>query len=222
MGGMAPTIDQITSAFTDGFVHLTSREQRLAQVVYRLVATGQPAPTKAIAEAAGWPLGEVEERLDAWPAVFRNDEGAVVGFWGLATEAVTDHQIELDGIGTAWTWCSYDTLFITHLLGVTARVTSRCPTTGDQIRVAVSPDGVADVEPADAVVSLLTPDKPFDDNVRQTLCHYILFFASPNAAARWTERNPGTFSMPVADAFEVARRMNAAVFPALVGTGAPR
>jgi alkylmercury lyase len=130
--------------------------------------------------------------------------------------------MDIDGLGTAWTWCSYDTLFIAHLLGVTARVTSPCPVTGDQVRLVVSPDGASDVDPADAVVSLLEPDAPFDEQVRQTFCHYVLFFASPDAAETWIEDHPGTFWLPVADAFDVARRQNAAVFGALVGADAAR
>ncbi len=218
---MAPTVDEISTALIDGYVTFSADEQRLAQAVYRLLASGQPVPLEAIAAEAGWAVGDVEERLDTWPAVFRNDDGAVVGFWGLACEPVTGHRMDIDGIGTAWTWCSYDTLFIAHLLGVTARVTSPCPISGDRVRLTVSRDGVADVDPADAVVSLLTPDEPFDDNVRQTFCHYVLFYASPGAAETWIENNPGTFWLPVADAFDVARRTNAAVFPALVGVDAP-
>lgn len=217
---MAPDVDEISSAFITGYVTLTAEEQRLAQIVYRLLATGQPARPDAIAAAAGWNVDDVEQRLVVWPAVFRNDGGAVVGFWGLACEPVTDHRMDIDGTGTAWTWCSYDTLFIAHLLGVTARVSSLCPVTGDGVRLTVSSSGVADLEPAGAVVSLLTPDAPFDDNVRQSFCHYVLYFASPDAAEKWVGDNPGTFWLPVADAFEVARRTNAAVFPALVGGGA--
>lgn len=219
---MAPTVDQISSALINGLPTLSADEQHLARVVYRLLATGRPATLDAIAAEAGWAVGDVEASLDTTPAVFRSDDGAVVGFWGLAAEPVTGHRMDIDGIGTAWTWCSYDTLFIAHLLGVTARVTSPCPVTGDQVRLTVSPDGVSDVDPADAVVSLLEPDAPFDENVRQTFCHYVLFFASPDAAETWIEDNPGTFWLPVADAFDVARRQNAAVFPALVGADAAR
>lgn len=219
---MPPSIDDITAAFINGYLSLTADEQRLAQTVYRLLATGRPASPDVIATQAGWPLRDADERLSAWPAVFRDGDNAVVGFWGLASEPVTGHRMEFEGIGTAWTWCSYDTLFIAHLLDVTARVSSRCPTTGQTVRLTVSPDGVADVDPADAVVSLLAPDRPFDDNVRQTFCHYVLFFASPDAAETWIADNPGTFWLPVADAFEVAGRQNTAVFPALVGAGTAR
>lgn len=213
---MTPTIEEISRAFIDGFVTLDDEEQRLTRVLYRLLATGRPAPPDAIAGEAGWPVVEVVQRLDAWPAVFRNTDGAVVGFWGLAAEEVSEHRLEIEGVGTAWAWCAYDTLFIPPLLGVPARVTSPCPTTRETIRLTVSRDGVEDLEPATAVSSMLTPDMPFGDDVVQTLCHYVHFFASPDAAERWTGNHPGTFQLSVADAFEVARRANAGVFPAIV------
>lgn len=214
---MSPTIDEISTAFIAGYPKMTGEEQRLAQAVYRLLTSGRPAPVDAIAAAAGWARDATEARLDTWPAVFRNGDGAVVGFWGLAAEPVTSHRMDIEGSGTAWTWCSYDTLFIAHLLGVTARVSSVCATTREPVGLTVSPHGVTDVEPAEAVVSLLAPDRPFDDDVRQSFCHYVLFFASPAGAETWTHDHPGTFWLPVAHAFEVAERANAAVFPALVG-----
>jgi alkylmercury lyase len=214
---MTPTIDEISTAFIAGYPQLTDEEQRLAHAVYRLLATGRPAPVDAIATAVGWARDATAVRLDTWPAVFRDGDGGVVRFWGLAAEPVTSHRMDFEGCGTAWTWCSYDTLFIAHLLGVTARVSSVGATTRDPVGLTVSPHGVTDVEPAQAVVSLLAPDRPFDDDVRQSFCHFVLFFASPGSAEKWTHDNPGTFWMPVADAFEVAERTNATVFPALGG-----
>src|ERR687891_523779 len=196
---MAPTIDRITTAMIDGYPTFTTDEQHLAQVVYRLLAAGRPAAPEAIAAGAGWAVADVTQRLDAWPAVFRNDAGAVVGFWGLTCKPVTG-----------------------HLLGATAHISAHCSTTGQPVTFTVSPDGVRDVEPAEAAISLLQSDAPFDDDVRKTFCHYVLFFASPDAARRWTATNPGTFWLSLADAFEVAVGQNAAVFPALVGDPARR
>lgn len=210
-----PDIPEIAQAFVDGYPHLSPGDQHLALTVYRLLTTGQPATPDAVAEAAGQPIDNVRQRLDAWPAVFRNKDGAVTGFWGLTIEELTSHRLDLD-TGTLWTWCAYDTLFIPHLLDITTPVSSVCPTTGGSVRLTVSPDGVAGLDPAGAVVSLLTPDKPFDDDVRQSLCHFVHFFVSPDAAAAWTADHPGTFWVSVEDAYEIARRQNAAVYPTVV------
>ncbi|MGH9137984.1 MAG: organomercurial lyase [Acidimicrobiales bacterium] len=215
---MTPTIEQTSAAFIDASAFLRRpEEQRLARTIYRLLATGHPAPPTEIAARADRRVGDVEQLLDTWPAVFRDPDGAVVGFWGLASDKVSNHRFEVDGAGTAWAWCAYDTLFITRVLGATAEVSSLCPATGTTVRLTVTPDGVTDVEPSMAMVSLLRPGKPFDDDVIQNLCHFIHFFASPDAAEAWTAEHPGTFSLAVDDAFEVARQMTDAVFGAVTG-----
>lgn len=214
---MTPDIAQTAKAFVDGFPHLSTEDQRLAITLYRLLATGQPASAEAAAAAAGWTVDAVRERLDAWPAVFCNPDGAVVGFWGLAIEEVTSHRLDLDG-STVWAWCAYDTLFIPPLLEVTARVSSSCPTTGQRVRLTVTPEEVTGLAPAEAVVSLLTPEGLIDDDVRQSLCHFVHFFVSPAAAGTWTTAHPGTFSVSVGDAVEIARRQNAAVYPRVIDT----
>lgn len=147
---MTPTIEQISTALIHGYPPLSADEQHLARAVYRLLATGNAATTDAIAAEARWAPDDVDALLDTWWAVVHNADGAVVGFGGLAAEPVTDHRMDFEGIGTAWTWCSYDTLFVAHLLGATARVSSRCPVTGTEVRLTVTPDGVRGVEPADA------------------------------------------------------------------------
>lgn len=214
---MAADLDQITQAFIDGIPSLTPEEERLGHSIYRLLARGRPAALEMIAGAAGWSADAVAERLDSWGAVFRDRRGAVVGFWGFAIEELTGHRMDLGELGGGWGWCAYDTLFIPHLLDVTASVISLCPTTGQPVRLRVSRAGATDLAPAEAMVSMLAPDGPIDDNVLQTLCHFIHFFASPVAAEEWTAAHPGSIRVTVAHAFEMARRQNAAVYPTLVG-----
>lgn len=214
---MEPDLAQITQAFVDGVPDLSRDEQRLACSLYRLLAAGRPVSPEAVARAAGWTPAEVRRRLDSWGAVFRDRQGDVVGFWGMAIEELTGHRIDLGDVGSGWTWCAYDTLFIAHLLDVTATVQSPCPTSGELVRLRVSRTGVSDLEPADAVVSMLTPSGPFDDEVRETLCHYIHFFTSSEFADPWIGDHPGTYRITVTDAFEIARRQNAAIYPTLIG-----
>jgi len=41
------------------------------------------------------------------------------------------------------------------------------------------------VDPPETVVSFLSPQRPWADDVITTLCHYVLFFASPEAGRQW-------------------------------------
>jgi alkylmercury lyase len=114
-------------------------------------------------------------------------------------------------------WCAWDTLFLPELLGETARVTSRCPRTGREISLTVTPDGPADLAPPETVISFLVPETRFDANVIQSFCHFVHFFVSPAAVASWTAEHPGTFPLSVDDAYRLGKLTNRATFGAALG-----
>ncbi len=72
--------------------------------------------------------------------------------------------------------------------------------------MTVTPEGIKDLSPAPAVVSFIAPDKPFDFDVIETFCHYVLNFASRESAERWASERDGIILLPASDAFEVGRR----------------
>jgi alkylmercury lyase len=99
-------------------------------------------------------------------------------------------------------------------------VSSRCPVTGREISLIVSADGPDRVSPAGTVLSFLAPERPFDAHVVRSFCHFVHFFASEQAARKWTAEHPGTFTVSVDDSFRLGQRTNAAGFgAALVGAG---
>ena len=63
----------------------------------------------------------------------------------------------------------------------------------------------ADVEPATAVVWLVTPDAPA--SVRSSFCNQIHFFVSAEVAKDWRAEHRGACILPVADAYEAGRRL---------------
>lgn len=69
-----------------------------------------------------------------------------------------------------------------------------------EISLVVGPDGVEELSPATTVVSFLTPDRPFDQDVIMNFCHFVHFFTSPETAEKWTTEHPGTFVLSVEDA----------------------
>ena len=109
------------------------------------------------------------------------------------------------------TWFAWDTLFIPLLLNETATVTSESPATKKLVRVTVSPDGVKETDPEDAIVSVvvLDPDKGEIGSVEEAwsqFCHQVYFFASREEAEEWTANRNDIEILTVDEAFELGRR----------------
>jgi hypothetical protein len=201
----ATTVQELADAIATAAPPLDERERRIAVSVYELLAQGDPVTPTALAARAGVDEEVVVETLEGWPGVFRDDQGRVVGFWGLAVPKM-DHRFQAEGGKPIYAWCALDPFLIVPVIGRAARVESKDPVTGEAITMTVTPDGVEDVSPASAVVSFLVPDRPFDQDVIQSFCHFVLNFASRDSAERWASEREGIVLLPVADAFQVGIR----------------
>jgi alkylmercury lyase len=183
---------------------------RMTRPVIRRLAAGRPPTVDEIARASGVPAADVERTLRALPYVERDANGRVVSL--MVTTRPTDHVIDLDG-RTLYAWCALDTLIVAALLEHPVVIRSRDRRTGDAIRVELGADGLAVTEPSSAVMSWVGEIPP--DNfgrMRATICHHVHFFASREAAARWSAEHPGGAVLSMPDAVEAARRL-AAIFP---------
>lgn len=83
-----------------------------------------------------------------------DESGNIVG--AALTETKTPHALRI-GTRKLYAWCALDSLFIPGFLGETAQVESTCPGSGAQIQLTVTPEGVTDHVPCDAVVSIFMP-----------------------------------------------------------------
>ena len=208
-----PTIDDIAEAIQAAMPELDTTDQEIAVAIHRLMSSGQPVEPAAIARASGASLERLEERLGAWPGVYRDGQGRVVGFWGHAISPLDpEYRFLVDGT-TTYAWCALDTLFIPPLLGKAVQVESADPLTGETVSLVVDADGVRDVRPADAVVSMVVPDGPFGYDVIESFCHRVLFFASKASGGRWTALHQGTILLSVDEAFELGRYMTRRIAP---------
>jgi alkylmercury lyase len=185
---------------------LDAEQQRAAVVLYRMLAEGEPVGPEALADRAALPLERVQQLLAGWPAVYRDNDGSVIGFWGLTIREMP-HRLKF-GDRTLYAWCAWDTLFLPEILGDRATVTSTCPTTGETVSLEVDASRVRRVTPNTAVLSFLRSDAPFDGDVIRSFCHFVHFFASPEAAAHWIERHPNTFTLSLDEGVKLARRRN--------------
>ncbi len=167
---------------------------------------GWPVTVEQLAAATGHTTDEVREALAANPDTEYDEASRIVG--SRLTQNPTPHRFEIGG-RQLYTWCALDTLVFPAVLGQSAHVTSPCHATGVPVHVAVGPDRVTHVEPAEAVVSIVTPDAPA--SIRTAFCNQVHFFAGADAAESWLEQHPGASVLPVADAHALGRPLAASL-----------
>src|SRR5207253_11383807 len=91
-------IRDLADALSGAFPRLDATDQRIAIATYRLLARGFPTSMVAIAVATDVTPAEVEQPLDSWPAVFRDGEGSVIGFWGLTVAEMPPHELRVGDV----------------------------------------------------------------------------------------------------------------------------
>lgn len=206
-----PDIGRLARALVDAFPKLDPVKRRVALATYRRLARGRPVALSEIGAEASVAEGEVRRILAEWIGIFRDAEERVIGFWGLALPKMK-HRFEVRGV-ELHAWCAWDTLFLPELLGETARVESRCETSGETVRLTVSPTAIERCDPASPVVSFLAPVAArFRENVLESFCHHVHFFRSRADGEAWVARREGTFLLSLDEAFQLARRKNALQF----------
>lgn len=208
------SLNEIAAAIEAAMPALDTTDQQIAAAVHRLLSRGEPVEPAAIAKEIGSvSVDRVNERLDSWPGVFRDDNSRVVGFWGHAVERLDpEYRLIADGT-TTYAWCALDTLFIPGIISKAVRVEATDPISGDPVSLVVDREGAREINPPGALVSMVIPDGPFGYDVIESFCHKVLFFASEATGARWIAEHEGTTLLPVEQAFELGRVLAERIVP---------
>ncbi|VAW51707.1 hypothetical protein MNBD_GAMMA05-20 [hydrothermal vent metagenome] len=202
------TLGNIVDMLLLAFPQMNEQEQNLALNIYRLLAKGAAVSSKQLANTCNLPVNIIEHCLTNWPGVFFDDDNNVIGFWGLTIND-THHQLVVNN-KTVFAWCAFDTLFIPALLNETAHITSICPVNNEEVSLTITPDEITSDENKEIVVSFLMPDvKELSENITASFCHYVCFFNNVSDGEQWCKKHSGTFLLPLKDAYEVGKRLNA-------------
>jgi alkylmercury lyase len=172
-----------------------------------LTAEGQPLSLERIAVALERSPDEITSTLRQLPSIEFDEHGNVIGA-GL-TLRPTPHRFTINGL-TMFVWCALDALMFPGMIGQTVQVESPCAATGTPVRIQVTPNGVEQVEPRQAVVSLVIPEVSAD--IRSSFCCYVNFFSSDQAASQWLHEHPGATTLPVREAYQLGQRLAKSTF----------
>jgi len=211
------TAAEIVEPLEAGFPPVTNTEEEmLAKVLFRLLAEGEPLETARLAAALDRPEADVEAALAGpafEPLVYWDDRDRLIGFSGLGIAELgeTVHRLRHHGGREVYAWCAGDALFLPIALGAELRIESRDPLTGESVSFLGSPQGFSDLQPPEAVMSILTAEEigarvERGEDVIQGLCHWLFFFVSEDSAREWTAARPGTTTFPLEERVELGRR----------------
>jgi hypothetical protein len=78
------TVQDLSAAIAAALVDVDEQGRRIAVALYELLAQGGPVTPALLAARSDLPEAVVLAYLKGFPGVFRDGEGRVVGFWGLA------------------------------------------------------------------------------------------------------------------------------------------
>lgn len=198
-------VDEIAARLDAGIAQLAGERTPATWAIrveaYRLLSSGVPVKVEDVALASGHDITDVERCLHG--SADLTEDGKVEALMGLSLRP-TQHRMKV-GDTQLYTWCALDLLFIPPTLEVTAEIESPSPTSGEVIRAVVTPNGIEDIDPEGAVVSVV-PIRSDADEIRGAFCNFVHFFLSDTEAASWRGSNPEGWILPAAEAFQLGTR----------------
>ncbi len=167
-----------------------------------------------MAEALAKTEAHVSSLLDALPpsVLDRDADGRITAFIGLSL-APTAHRFTV-GAQKLHTWCVLDALFLPEILGEHASVATTCPASGQAITLELAPARIVAESPPGVVMSVVDPNaQSCRENLRGAFCSHVNLFAGAEIFADWARTRPGVDCIPLAEAFDLARRHNRERYP---------
>ncbi len=181
----------------------------LTLALYRLLGDGVPVRRGALAEKLSQPRAQVDALLNELPTstIEFGAAGAITAFGGLSLTSA-NHEFKA-GDKELYTWCVFDALFLPEILGKPARASTRCPATGEEIELEMTPEAIVSSRPSGPVMSIIAPDSAACcENLRGAFCNHINLFANERAFLDWAAGRADVAHVPLEEAHELAFQRN--------------
>ena len=183
---------------------------RLLIKTLRTLAQGKPvtkAETVRISEELEIPFEQADEFLRG--VTERDSDDNIIGLIGLSLNQDWLHRFHVNG-NSLRTWCAWDTLFLTQIIGEAVTVESESPLSGTIVHVSLNKDAVESSLPETAVVTIVNIDPDFHDvssmeAIWGNFCHQVYFFPSREEADEWASGKPNIAVLTVEEAYELGR-----------------
>ncbi len=188
----------------------TSNLHLLIHVVQAL-AKGRPITGEEVDKIVGkLGIDRAEAERFLRQVTERDDDDNVVGVLGLSLK---QHPYRFTVNGNQMTaWCAQDTLFLPVMLQQTATVESESPLSKEKIRMTVGPEGVQEVSPPGAVMTMVIVDLDTaaldtPKEIQMAFCRMIHFFVSPQEVEEWAAGRDDIETLSLEEAYDLGYQL---------------
>lgn len=192
----------------------TSEMQMLSVTLYRLLGRGAPVVREQLDAACGISGERTTQLLSEFPptTVAFDKREAIIAFGGISLTP-THHRFVTKEV-ELYTWCVFDALFLPEILGQSATLITRCPSSGAELTIELAPGEVRAARPSGCVMSIVTPDdKACCENLRTAFCDHVNLFRDKQTFRLWSQGRHDVGCVTLQEAQLFARRRNVLRYP---------
>lgn len=181
--------------------------QKFSIATYKALSKGSVVTLKELEKTLDISKETIAKNINKYPGIQKNEDDDIKGFWGLAVNYKSPHQIAFNGVELN-TWCAWDALFIPELVGDTAEVELTCPLSGSLIKLTVGPKKISNISNNKAVISFIVPSE-LGENTIQNFCCYVHAFKNEETFNIWkNDGHQDCFHLSLQEAFEIGQLKN--------------
>jgi alkylmercury lyase len=172
----------------------------------------RPVPSTRLAEVLGRPVNEAEALARQWGWPGTRVEDGLITVNPERAKSATRRQVQIGDRRFGVTGCASDIFGAAPLVRPSLQLEETCPATGTPIRIVFTPSRVESVEPAGAVVAVLSPQECTNaletagdiEEVDANVCVQMPLFASAEAAQGWLDAHPGGRVFPIREMWNLS------------------
>lgn len=172
--------------------------------IVKLLSNGDPVPPEQIASDLQLSLDQVDTLLQTQVGTELDEEGNVVGMFGLSL-VPTPHSFQIND-RQLYTWCAADALMYPTILNSDAIIKSSDPVSGEIVQLTATPEGPKKINPSNTVISHVTNIKNFK-NARACSCNVTHFFSSVETASQYVSKHQKLVIIPVEKVFQLWKQV---------------
>ena len=189
--------------------HLAARwakaDKQILRQVFPLLAEGRPVPVRRISEATRVAPSVVEAALDSGRAE-RDEEGRVVELSGLMLSP-TLHRVMIGDVAL-FSCCALLAELVPAFIERPVSVESVDPVSRHVVKLVITPKGVAEVKPEEAVGSfVVTEARSMAVNVNAAFCRHVHHFASYESAKAFVGLDHRRYAIAIGDLYDAAQML---------------